>query len=320
MPCGASTMPIHASSSCTNTFTDRHIHGIAGVDFATSGEGAIRAAVELLASRRTTGLIASLPALRLETLEPALDRLAGLHAAGVIAGVHLEGPFLAPEFAGAHPLEALLSPSSSVGRHLLEAILQRQTDTRCITMMTLAPELPGFADTVALLVNAGIEPALGHTAATYSEMRRGIELVFDQTARPVVITHCYNAMRGFHHRDPGPLLAVIEAVERGEVLVEFIADGHHVDLEVLRWWFQRWPRAIRLVSDASAATLPGDGPPLVHGAPRLGHISLANSDKHGPRLADETTLASGGKDLLAIHDDLVSAGFQHDDVCAAMRR
>ncbi|OAV62535.1 hypothetical protein [Enteractinococcus helveticum] len=313
-------MLTRASSECTNTFSDRHIHGLAGVDFATSDVSAIRAALSLLASRRTTGVTASIPTIDLAALPDTLDRLRSLQTGGLLDGVHLEGPFLVPEFAGAHPVAAILSPQEERGKRFLETVIEQQTGSRLVTMMTLAPEVPGFEHTVGQLVSYGIEPALGHTAADYHQMRHGIAMIHAHTGRPVTITHLYNAMRGFHHRDPGPILAVAEAVERGEVIVELIADGYHVDLHLVRWWLDRWPEAVRLVSDASAATLPEGVEPLYAGRPRLGHLELHYPEATGPQLAGSTTLASGGKDLLSIHDDLVATGFDHARVCAAMQR
>lgn len=308
-----------SSDTCTQTFHDRHIHGIAGVDFATSSSDQIRAALALLRDRRTTHVTASLPSLQVEDLWAALAQLQRLHGQGLVAGVHLEGPFIAPEYAGAHPHEALLKPDSVAGRDLLGQLLQLQAETSLVTMMTVAPELPGFEDLVQQLVAHGITPALGHTGATSDQMRAAITRIYALTEQPVMVTHLYNAMRGFHHRDPGPLLAVAEAAASGRVVVELIADGHHVDVKLIRWWFHHYPTAVRLVSDASAATVIAGQPPLTAGPPRLGDRVLQHTGPAGPRLAGQDTLASGGKDLLSIHDGLVAAGFAHDLVCGAMQ-
>lgn len=308
-----------SSNSCAQTFTDRHIHGIAGVDFATSPVPHIRDALTLLATRRTFSVTASLPSLELAALTEAFDRLGGLHAAGLLAGVHLEGPFLAPEFAGAHPHHVLELPNGASGQRCVDQVLGQQRDTGMVSMMTLAPELPGSSRLIEQLVQHDIEPALGHTGANYEQMRKAIEQIYALTGRPVVITHLYNAMRGFHHRDPGPLLAVFEAAQAQRVNVELIADGLHLAPDLVRWWFRHHPEAVRLVSDASAATrVPGHAP-IATGTIRLGHAVLSETPDDGPRLSDGQTIASGGKDLLAIHDDLVAAGVDHELVCAAMR-
>lgn len=310
--------PLASSSHCRQTFADQHIHGIAGVDFATSAIADIHKALDLLAQRRTTRVTASIPSVQLSTLSPLLDRLRAVRQR--ISGVHLEGPYLAPQYAGAHSPDALLDPTSGQGQAFLQTVIDHQHATGMVSMMTVAPELPGFTNLVQQLVSVGIRPALGHTAATALEMQDGIDTIYRLTNQPVTITHLYNAMRGFHHRSPGPLLPILEAAAEGKVRVELIGDGHHVDRAVVRWWLATYPDAVQLVSDASAATLPPNTAPLTLATPNLGPTRLAYPTATGPRLADNRTLASGGGDLLSTHDKLVAAGIDHDRICSAMTR
>ena len=86
-------------------------------------------------------------------------------------------------------------------------------------MVTLAPELPGGLDAVRRLAAAGVVAAIGHTDATYDEARAALD------AGATVGTHLFNAMRGLHHREPGPVAALLE---RPDAYVELIADGVHV--------------------------------------------------------------------------------------------
>lgn len=314
-------MPNRAcSSTCAYTFADRHIHGIAGVDFATSSVAAITAALDLLASRRTTNVTASIPTVSVTALPEILQRLSPLVADNLLDGIHVEGPFIAQRFAGAHPHEHILAATSDLGCQVLDIIETHQTRQPSITMMTVAPETPGFGQLVHHLLDCGIVPALGHTAATTQQMRDAIDLVYDVTGHPVVITHCHNAMPPLHHRDPGPLLAVFEAAAADMVRVELIADGFHLDYELIAWWLATYPGVVRFVSDASAATLPRGYEPLSVAAPQLGDVALRYDAGQRPVLADGHTLASGGKDLLATHDALIAAGLAHDLICAAMRR
>lgn len=308
-----------SSESCQHEFADQHIHGLAGVDFATSSSSEIRAALALLTARRTTQVTASIPTVPRDDIAPILDRLGPLVDEGLLAGVHFEGPFIATQYAGAHPRQTILSPTQPAGRAFLATLLAHHRARPAVTMMTVAPELSGFKALVERLVAHGITPALGHTNATYEQMQDGIDVVRQLTGRPVIITHLYNAMRGFHHRDPGPLLAVLEAAKHNTVSIELIADGHHVHPAILSWWFETHPASIRLVSDASAATLPAGCEPLTLSSPKLGMAPLTYPSVGGPKLADTDTLASGASDLLAIHDALVTAGLDHDAVCAAMR-
>jgi N-acetylglucosamine-6-phosphate deacetylase len=143
-------------------------------------------------------------------------------------------------------------------------------------MVTLAPELAGGIDAVRLLVDNGVIAAVGHTDADYATARRAFE------AGASVATHLCNAMRPFGHREPGPVLAALEAEH---VTVELINDGHHLHPAVVRWMFRRLVGArIALITDAiSAAGLPDGDYPL--GALRVrvtGGIAT---------IADEGTLA-----------------------------
>ena len=92
-------------------------------------------------------------------------------------------------------------------------------------MVTLAPELPGGIDAVRRLADAGVVAAIGHTDATYDVSRAALD------AGAGVGTHLFNAMRRLHHREPGPVGALLE---HPDVDVELIADGVHLHPAVLR--------------------------------------------------------------------------------------
>src|SRR5699024_11374807 len=98
------------------------------------------------------------------------------------------------------------------------------------------------------LQDRGIIPALGHTAATAQQMRDGIQLLYDLTGDPVVITHCHNAMPPLHHRDPGPQLAIFEAAAADMVRVELIADGFHLDYKLIFYWFDTYSCVVPMLS------------------------------------------------------------------------
>ena len=87
---------LDSSKSCTAQFADQHIHGLAGVDFATSTTSDIRAALALLAARRTTQVTASIPTVQQQQVPAILARLGPLFHEGLLSGIHFEGPFLAP--------------------------------------------------------------------------------------------------------------------------------------------------------------------------------------------------------------------------------
>jgi N-acetylglucosamine-6-phosphate deacetylase len=218
-------------------FVDLQVNGFAGIDLLAEPERIAEVDEEL--ARR--GVLAWQPTLISAPPEMVLRALPQLRAPGVI-GVHLEGPFLSPARAGTHPLEHLRSPD-------LE-LLASYLDAGEVTMVTLAPELPGALELVDAIVARGIAVSLGHSDATAEQARAG----FDRGARSV--THLFNAMKPFAHRDPG-LAGAALADER--VAVMAIVDGIHLatDTTLTAWNAARGRFA--LVTDAIAAAGRGDG-------------------------------------------------------------
>lgn len=118
-------------------------------------------------------------------------------------------------------------------------------------MVTIAPELDGALDAIAQIVDAGAVAAVGHTNATYDQTVAAIE------AGARVGTHLFNAMRPVHHREPGPVTAL---VEDPRVTVEMIGDGVHLHPAVYRNVCARVGAGrVSLVTDAMAATGMPDG-------------------------------------------------------------
>jgi len=154
--------------------------------------------------------------------------------------VHLEGPFLA--LPGAHPPQCLREPDLK--------LLDDFTSAGRVRTMTLAPELPGALELVDELGRRGIAASLGHSAAD----AKTAHAAFDRGARTV--THVFNVMRRFDHRDPGLAGA---ALAREDVLVQLICDGVHVadDAALFAWRAARGRLAV--VSDLIAAGGLGDG-------------------------------------------------------------
>jgi N-acetylglucosamine-6-phosphate deacetylase len=253
-------------------FVDLHINGFAGVDFMTADEAGYRSAAEVLAA---TGVVAFQPtfvsAHREDYREP-LAVAAGATAADPplprILGVHLEGPFLAPRWAGAHEPTHLLPPEPKLAAELC--------GLGPVTMVTLAPELPGGLELVERLVARGLVVSCGHSDADAA----AAHAAFDRGARAV--THVHNAHRRWRARDPG--LAGV-ALARADVFVQAIVDGVHLAPESARATFLAAGARFCLVTDAvaAAAAEPGAytlGGRLVEereGAARLPDGTLAGS-------------------------------------------
>ena len=224
---------------------DLQVNGFHGVDVlqATSDEIALLG-VELARA----GVLWYLPTL--VTAPAGLTRLAlaAIGAAGDtpgarILGAHLEGPFLSPDRAGAHPVEQLREPDLDLLASFLVAGC-------AVTMVTLAPELPRAGELIDVLVERGIVVSLGHTDATAAVA----QAAFDQGA--CAVTHLFNAMRPFAQRDPGVTGA---ALARPDVIVQLIADGVHLAPETILATWRATRGRLALVSDATAAGGLGDG-------------------------------------------------------------
>jgi N-acetylglucosamine-6-phosphate deacetylase len=255
-------------------FVDVHINGIAGVDFLTADPDAYRRAGEALAR---TGVVAYQPTF-VSSDEAAYDE--PLHAADaaraesaasglpLVLGVHLEGPFLSPEWPGAHQPEHLRLPDPGLAERLLSA--------GRVTTLTLAPELPGALELIDLLAARGVVVSCGHSDADAAQAHAA----FDRGAR--AITHVHNAHRRWRPRDPGVGGA---ALVRPDVTVQAIVDGVHLAPETAFGAFLTSRERFCLVTDAIEAAMldPGEyelgGRPvrLRDGAVRLPDGTLAGS-------------------------------------------
>jgi N-acetylglucosamine-6-phosphate deacetylase len=264
-------------------FVDAQVNGYAGIDVMSAEPEAL---VELGQALLRDGVTAYLPTLITgdpdDTLT-ALRRIAALggrHAGASIIGVHLEGPFLSRERAGAHPFEHLRTPD----RALLEQLLGAGP----VRMLTLAPELPGADELIQLCVRRGIVVSFGHSNASADEAARGFG------AGATAITHLFNAMAPIAGRAPGLAGA---ALARDGIAIQLIADGVHVADELIRLAFHAAPGRCSLVSDAMAAAGLGDGDY------RLGAVEVAVRGGVARR-ADGTLAGSAGR----LRDGLVRLG------------
>ena len=235
-------------------FVDMHVHGGGGGAFPEASVAATTAAVELHRRHGTTSMIASLVTAHPDEL---LRQVAGLTEQvqdGLVAGIHLEGPWLSEHRFGAHELAALRDPDPTE----LERVLSAGRES--IRMVTIAPERTGGLAAVGRVVDHGAVAAVGHTDATYEQARAAID------AGATVGTHLFNAMRPVHHREPGPVIALLEDPR---VTVEMITDGVHLHPALYREVTGSvGPDRVALVTDAMAAAGMADG------AFRLGSLSV----------------------------------------------
>lgn len=206
-------------------FIDTHVHGGLGVNFMAAETADIDRISGWLAGGGVTACLATTASVELETVcrtLHALSKLCGpLGDHGVdLVGIHLEGPFLSPDHRGVHRTEFLVPPMPAAIDAVIEAAGGK------LRVVTLAPELPGGFDAVVRLAEAGVRASVGHSSATYAETKRALELGADRA------THLFNALPSIHHRQPGPLPALLTDPQ---VDCELVADGVHVAPEMIRF-------------------------------------------------------------------------------------
>lgn len=259
-------LPGPTSDTVLPGLVDIHCHGGGGASFpdATSSDEVATAAGEHL-RHGTTSLVGSLVTAAADVLVERAALLAGAVDAGVLVGVHAEGPFLSYERRGAQSPDHLVPGDPALVRRLAEAAHGH------LVTMTVAPEVPGVVappdDVMAALVGAGALPSVGHTDGSAEQaeaaIARAVTLLAANPAtagRRPTATHLFNGMRPLHHRDPGPVAACLAATARGELVVELVADGTHLADATVRAVFDLvGPESIVLVTDAMAAAGLGDG-------------------------------------------------------------
>lgn len=223
-------------------FIDMHVHGAAGADFMDADPRSISRITSHHLRHGTTALAATTLSASPEHLMAAVRSIAGFGADrpredSEIVGIHLEGPFLNPEKAGAQDISSLRAPDIAE----VEELIRIAPGLRWI--ITLAPEVDG-AGTFIERFRSEMIISVGHTNATFGEALEA----FERGATHV--THMFNAMPPLHHREPGVIGAVLAS---GNVTAELIADGVHVHPAVLRYFAQALPGRICLVTDAMRA-------------------------------------------------------------------
>uniref|UniRef100_A0A671VSZ8 N-acetylglucosamine-6-phosphate deacetylase n=1 Tax=Sparus aurata TaxID=8175 RepID=A0A671VSZ8_SPAAU len=241
-------------------FIDVQINGGYGIDFSQACEdvcsGVSFVAKKILEHGVTSfcpTLVTSPPAVYHKVLPQVKVHNGGSHGAGVL-GFHLEGPFISLEKKGAHPAQFLRPFKSGDISDLMEAYGSLDN----VAMVTLAPELANSQSVVRELSQRGITVSLGHSVANLSQAEDAVK------HGATFITHLFNAMLPFHHRDPGIVgLLTSDQVPAGRtVYYGMIADGIHTNPAALRIAHRAHPsgcenRTGRLVLVTDAITAMG---------------------------------------------------------------
>lgn len=254
-------------------FIDVHVHGGDGADFMDALEEGNARILAFHARQGTTALAATTLSASRADLHAAVDAIASTARAGYagaeIVGVHLEGPYLHPDRAGAQDRASI----READMHEVSALISLAPRLRWL--MTLAPEVHGVRALIELFRDRVLF-SIGHTTAGHAVAVAALEW------GAAHFTHLYNAMTGLHHRDPGVVGA---ALTSADATAELIADGIHVHPAALRIAVAAMPHRIALVTDAMRACGLADGTYKLYdhdvivddGAARLPDGTLAGS-------------------------------------------
>lgn len=223
----------------TPALVDQHIHGGYGIDFNNADEVQIRNFLKEVKKWGHGDILATLVPGTIEKLNKQMDIIRKIIAMPLkgearIAGINLEGPFFSPEKAGIHPPKILQTPT-------VENL--KKLNLKDVKMITIAPELDKDYKATQYLNESGIITSAGHSAATAKQVR-------DSGVKQ--ITHLFNAMSGFHHRNP---TIANEGLLNDNILVEVNTAIELLDPNTLNLIMRAKPEdKIILISDALSGT------------------------------------------------------------------
>lgn len=254
-------------------FIDLHVHGAVGFDTMDASLDGLLKQAEFFARHGVTSFLPTTLTNTRHAISDALhviqNAMATDHRGATIWGAYVEGPYLNADKAGAQNPEHI--------RRVDQQEALEWLDTGIVKVMTIAPEFSESEWLIRACAARGITVTAAHTDATYADMRHAIDLGLSQ------ITHTFNGMRGFHHREPSLLGA---AAECEAVYCEVIADNLHVHPAAINvlWKLKGDERSI-LITDSTRATGMPDGEYDIGG--QILHLQQGES-----RLADGTLAGS----------------------------
>ncbi|KJV36592.1 N-acetylglucosamine-6-phosphate deacetylase [Luteibacter yeojuensis] len=274
-------------------FIDCQVNGGGGVLFNDEPTvDAIRAIGAAHAKYGTTGFLPTLISDDAEVMSRAIDAVNDAVAQGVpgVLGIHLEGPFIAPERKGVHdPAKFRIAGADDI------AMVARRHGG--VTLLTLAPERASD-DVLAQLVANGVIVCAGHTGADYDAMHHALAMGVRG------FTHLFNAMTPFTSREPGVVGA---ALEDRDSWCGLIVDGHHVHPASLRVAIAaKAPTKMMLVTDAM--------PPVGSDNPNFVLKGETITARDGVCQTADGTLAGSALDMAAaVRNTIEMVGVPYDE-------
>ncbi len=301
-PVGA---PAPAPGTLSPGLIDLQCNGGVGIDLGTTPpahwgpwrRSLATAGVTAVAPTMITGPFDQLLAQIAAAHRQRSDRPALATGQARLLGVHLEGPFIAPSRLGAHPSRYRLDPSHE------HADALAGLPSGALSVVTLAPELPGAEHLIVALRRAGAVVSIGHSDATAEQVHRAADLGAS------MVTHLGNAQRGLHQREPGVVGA---ALVDDRLTLGLIGDLVHIHPDLIELARRAAPGRCVLVTDAVAAAGVAERAPRVVADPHDAAGRAAGSDP--------SVLAGGIHSGAMMVAGLIDAGFDPAWVLDAFTR
>ena len=220
-------------------FIDIHIHGSGGADVMDATPQALETISQVLLQTGTTAFLATTMTMSQQAIGRALENARTCQSAltgAQLLGVHLEGPFINPEKHGAQDARYVQRPHTDWVEQYLDIL----------KMITLAPEVEGGRAFVQRMrkIAPDVVLSIGHSDAEYEEALGAFDAGISH------VTHLFNAMPPYHHREPGVVGAVFE---REDVTADIIADLVHTHPHHLRLAHTMKSAQLILITDAMRA-------------------------------------------------------------------
>ncbi len=229
-------------------FVDIHIHGGGGADTMDATAKAFATIAKTHARYGTTSLLLTTVTESPDRIEQVLREVKSYrkeqdeHAA-TVEGVHLEGPFIHPQKAGAQRRDRIIDPDPDLAKAWFSSGV--------VKMITLAPDRPHAKDVAKMAADSGILVSVGHTNANVPDLLAAKESGFSH------VTHLCNAMPSIHHREVGPIGFVMED---DQFTADLICDGIHVNERMMRILIRSiGTERLMLITDAIRACGVGSG-------------------------------------------------------------
>lgn len=226
-------------------FVDLQVNGYLGIDFSAPGLS-LEQVRQVVFTLRDRGTVAFCPTVITSSMEVYSQNLPVLAAAieekdlrPHLLGIHVEGPFISPldGARGAHPRCCVLPPSVEIYKRLQEWARNQ------ISLVTLAPDVPGAMELIGYIVSSGTAVSLGHHLASRDEIAAACQ------RGAVSATHLGNGIPNLLPRHPNPIW---EQLAEDRLAAMIITDGHHVPQSFVQVVVKtKTVRHVIVVSDAA---------------------------------------------------------------------